>query len=312
MIRWKVIEPLLGRWPPTDRSPIPPVTMPAFARNGQAGLTVTWFGHATALLQLDGLNLLTDPIWSERASPVRFAGPRRLVPPPVSLDALPPLDAVLLSHNHYDHLDRETVTALSRLHPAVPWIAPLGLAPLLRSFGVREVRELDWWGETELGGLTIAATPAQHFSARGPFDRNLSLWCGFAVRSAAWRVYFAGDTGFHPEFPAIGQRYGPFDLALIPIGAYDPRWFMRPVHLDADEAVQVALDLRAAHPSHPGGAVVPIHWGTFKLTDEPLNEPPRRALEAWSRAGLDRDQLWLLKHGETRGLPLTSRLKSKS
>ena len=275
---------------------------PAFAPEGQEGLAVTWFGHSTALLQLDGVNLLTDPVWSERASPVRFAGPRRLVPPPVPLDALPKLDAVLLSHNHYDHLDRETVTALARRHPATPWIAPLGLAPLLRSFGVREVRELDWWEATELGGYEVAATPAQHFSARGPLDRNQSLWCGFAVRSKRWRAWFAGDTGYHPEFRAIGERLGPFDLALIPIGAYDPRWFMRPVHLDAEEAVQVALDLAAAHPSHPGTAVVPIHWGTFKLTDEPMDEPPRRALEAWGRAGLDRDRFWLLKHGETRGL----------
>jgi N-acyl-phosphatidylethanolamine-hydrolysing phospholipase D len=174
------------------------------------------------------------------------------------------------------------------------------------------VRELDWWGTTVLGGLEVAATPAQHFSARSPFDRNQSLWCGFAMRSKRWRAWFAGDTGYHPEFGAIGERHGPFDLALIPIGAYDPRWFMRPVHLDAEEAVQVALDLRGAHPSHPGPAVVPIHWGTFKLTDEPMDEPPRRALEAWDRAGLDRDQFWLLKHGETRGMPATSRSKSKS
>jgi N-acyl-phosphatidylethanolamine-hydrolysing phospholipase D len=302
MIRWKVVQPLIGQWPPEDRSPVPPSATPTIAPEGHRGLTVTWFGHSTALLQLDGVNLLTDPVWSNRASPLRFAGPRRRVPPPAPLEALPRLDAVLLSHNHYDHLDRDTVITLARLHPATPWVAPLGLAPLLREFGVREVRELDWWGETSLAGVTVAATPAQHFSARGPFDRNLSLWCGYAVRTPSWRVWFAGDTGYHPEFRAIGERHGPFDLALIPIGAYDPRWFMRPVHLDAEEAVQVALDLRAAHPSHPGGAVLPIHWGTFKLTDEPMDEPPRRAREAWGRAGLDPDQFWLLKHGETRRL----------
>jgi len=283
---------------PRPRDPDPSVFMrvqPSFVapRAPASGLTLTWVGHSSLLLQLDGLNILTDPIWSERASPVRFAGPRRWVPPGIAFDELPPLDAVLLSHNHYDHLDDVTVRRLTQAHPAAAWMVPLGLASFVGKRGARLVTELDWWQEHAIQSLRIAATPALHFSARGFGDRGETLWCGFALRGASGRsVYFAGDTAFHPEFGRIGERYGPFDLALLPIGAYEPRWFMRYVHMNPEEAVEA---FRAVHAR----AMVPIHWGTFKLTDEAMDEPPARARRAWERAGLSPDDYRQLAHGET-------------
>ncbi|MDQ6888028.1 MAG: MBL fold metallo-hydrolase [Gemmatimonadota bacterium] len=268
-------------------------------RSGPDDLFATWVGHSTVLLQLGAMNVLTDPIWSERASPLSRIGPKRWVEPGVEMGRLPPLDLVLLSHNHYDHLDEPTVRRLAKLHPAARWVAPLGLASRLQSWGVSRAAELDWWQSLHIAGATITCTPAQHFSARGLRDRNRTLWCGYAVRAGSHRVFFAGDTGYHPEFGRIGAQLGPFDLALIPIGAYAPRWFMRSVHMDPDEAVSAYTDVRTGHPtSHP--AMLPIHWGTFKLTDEPMDEPPLRLRAAWHHAALDPAKLWLLEHGETR------------
>jgi N-acyl-phosphatidylethanolamine-hydrolysing phospholipase D len=265
-------------------------------------LTGTWLGHSTVLLNLAGKLILTDPVWSGRASPVSWAGPKRWVPPPLALQDLPPLDLIVLSHNHYDHLDRAAVKWLARNRPEVPWVAPLRLGATLRRFGVRQVTELDWWEETTINGLKVTATPAQHFSSRHFFDRNATLWCGFTFESASRRVYFAGDTGLHPEFGAIGRRLGPFDLALIPVGAYEPRWFMQPVHMNPEDAISAIRDLSSDHGQHPVPRVVPIHWGTYKLTDEPMDEPPRRFAERWKEAGLPEERLWLLAHGETRGV----------
>ena len=259
-------------------------------------LALTWIGHSAALLEIADRRVLFDPMLGEFAAPFPVSSLRRWVPPTPSLGQLPPVDLICLSHNHYDHLDRGSVRQLAARWPDVPWLAPLGLAALLRRLGVRRVEELDWWDRIEMAGLEIGATPAQHFSARTPWDRNRSLWCGFVVGAADRRVYFAGDTGYHPEFGAIGQRWGPFDLAMFPIGAYEPRWFMRAVHLDPTEAIEAyrALD--------PGGRAVfvAIHWGTFKLTDEPLDEPPRRLGREWLEAGLPTDRLWIPTHGETR------------
>lgn len=260
-------------------------------------ITVTWVGHATFLLQIGGLNVVTDPMWSERASPVQFAGPRRHTAPGVAFDALPPIDVVLQSHNHYDHLDERTVHRLVARDREAEWLAPLGVAPALRKWGVTQVRELDWWDTTRQGSLQLTCTPAQHFSGRGFRDRNRSLWCGWALRAGARAVWFAGDTGYHPEFAAIGTRNGPFDVALMPVGAYEPRWFMRPVHMNPEDAVRAFVDLRAAP------AMVPMHWGTFKLTDEPMAEPPQRTAAAWRAAGLPPDALWVLTPGETRVVP---------
>jgi N-acyl-phosphatidylethanolamine-hydrolysing phospholipase D len=269
-------------------------------------LTVTWVGHSTLLLQLGGLNLLTDPIWSAHAGPLPYAGPRRWVPPGVRLDALPPIDAVLLSHNHYDHFDRPTIRTLAERYPAAAWCVPLGLAGTVRGLGVRDVHEFDWWERSSLalpaGTLEVGCAPAQHFSARATWDRNRSLWCGFSVAANGRRVYFAGDTGHHPEFARIGERFGPFDLALLPVGAYEPRWFMRVVHMTPEEAVQALDELRQGSGAPSVPTMVPIHWGTFKLTDEPMDEPPRRTEAAWRAAGLPLDRLRMLRHGETLGI----------
>jgi N-acyl-phosphatidylethanolamine-hydrolysing phospholipase D len=266
-------------------------------RASASQLTITWVGHASLLIQLGGLNILTDPIWSERASPVSFAGPRRWVPPGIAFDDLPPLDIVLQSHNHYDHLDDATVRGLVRRHPNATWVAPLGLGGFVRQRGARadHVVELDWWQQRPIQTLQIAATPAMHFSSRGVGDRGDTLWCGFVLIAAGRRVYFAGDTGFHPEFRAIGDRYGPFDVTLLPIGAYEPRWFMRYLHMNPEEAVDAFCLLNAR-------VMVPIHWGTFKLTDEAMDEPPIRARAAWTAAGLPGGNYRQLAHGETLSL----------
>jgi N-acyl-phosphatidylethanolamine-hydrolysing phospholipase D len=256
---------------------------------------VTWVGHASLLIQLDGLNILTDPMWSERASPVQFAGPRRHPAPGIAFEDLPPLDVVLQSHNHYDHLDSATVRHLVRSHREASWFVPLGLASFVQKRGARAgaIVELDWWQESSVRSLRITATPAQHFSSRGIGDRGDTLWCGFALTgSNARRVYFAGDTGYHPEFGTIGERCGPFDVALMPIGAYEPRWFMRYLHMNPEEAVAAFRSLNAR-------VMVPMHWGTFKLTDEAMDEPPIRARAAWDAAGLPPSGYRQLAHGET-------------
>jgi N-acyl-phosphatidylethanolamine-hydrolysing phospholipase D len=215
------------------------------------------------------------------------------VPPGIAFEDLPPLDVILESHNHYDHLDSNTVRRLARTYPQATWIVPMGLASFVQKRGARTVVELDWWQEWSNASLRIAATPAQHFSSRGIGDRGDTLWCGFALTGTnGRRVYFAGDTGYHPEFGAIGERCGPFDVALIPIGAYEPRWFMRYLHMNPEEAV-------AAFRAVNARVLVPIHWGTFKLTDEAMDEPPIRARAAWSAAGLPPSGYRQLAHGET-------------
>jgi len=285
---------------PLPKDPDPSVFVrarPTFARPRAPAshLTATWVGHSSLLMQLGGLNILTDPMWSGRASPVQFSGPDRWVPPGVAFEDLPPIDVVLQSHNHYDHLDDRTVRQLARLHPQATWVVPLGLASFVRKRGVRgdAVTELDWWQEKDVGSVRVACTPAQHFSGRSFRDRGATLWCGWALAARdGKRVFFAGDTGHHPEFAVIAERYGPFDLALLPIGAYEPRWFMRYLHMNPEEAVAACRALGAR-------AMVPIHWGTFKLADEAMDEPPIRARAAWQAAGLPLEGYRQLAHGET-------------
>lgn len=300
-LRWRLER--LRRPPPPDPEespfrPHPPANAAAAPRAAAERLTLTWVGHSTFLIRIGGLHLLTDPVWSERVSPIPLLGPRRRVPPGVALEAPPPIDVVLLSHNHYDHLDVPTVRRLVRRHPQARWFVPLGLGEFLRRRGVRTVRELDWWEEARVGDAVLGCTPAQHFSARGLGDRNRALWCGWAVAAPAGRLFFAGDTGYHPEFARIDERFGPFHVALMPIGAYEPRWFMQPVHMNPEESVRAFRDLTRGR----NAVMVPMHWGTFRLTDEPLDEPPRRAARAWREAGLPFDDLWILAPGETRGL----------
>jgi N-acyl-phosphatidylethanolamine-hydrolysing phospholipase D len=279
------------------------------ARASGSELAVTWVGHSTVLLQLGGLNILTDPIWSERASPVQFAGPRRLVAAAFSFDRLPPIDVVLISHNHYDHLDKATVKALAQRMPAIEWVAPLGLSHLLARWGAKRVRELDWWDaarlETPLGRVSVVATPAQHFSARGFGDRGRTLWCSWFVGASTGRAFFAGDTAYHPEFGEIARRLGPFDLLMLPVGAYEPRWFMRTVHMNPPEALRAYADLSDGQVNPP--ALLPIHWGTFRLTDEPVQEPPEWTRRLWREAGYEPAKLWLLQHGETKRVAAVAR-----
>jgi Predicted Zn-dependent hydrolases of the beta-lactamase fold len=265
------------------------------------GLSVTWIGHSSFLIQFGGMNILTDPIWSDRASPVDFAGPKRLVPPAIALDALPRIDVVVVSHDHYDHLDDTTVRRLVAQFPESSWLAPLGVADFLRRRGAGSIKELDWWAEAVVGPASFACTPAQHFSGRYPWNRNATLWCGWTIRIGDTAVFFAGDTGLHPEFEAIARRLGPFDLSILPIGAYDPRWFMHPVHMDPEEAVAAFRAIDSAHPDR-AGVMVGSHWGTFRRADEPVDEPPLLARQAWTAAGLPAENLWILAHGESRAI----------
>src|SRR5688500_5024847 len=231
--------------PPTPPRGSFPVSTPDIARPraGNAEFAATWIGHSTVLLQFGGLNVITDPVFSQRAFPVQWAGPRRVMDPALPLEGLPPLDVVLLSHSHYDHLDKPAVRRLAKAHPQATWVVPLGLAAYIRGWGVREIVELDWWQDSVVNALRITATPARHFSARRLGDRNRTLWCGFAFELDGTRAFFAGDTAYHREFGDVAARCGPFDFVMIPIGAYDPRWFMHVVHVDPDEAVQIYEDL---------------------------------------------------------------------
>jgi N-acyl-phosphatidylethanolamine-hydrolysing phospholipase D len=307
LFRWFIERRTIGRPPPDpDPSTFARVVPRVGVVRKPGEVAVTWIGHSTVLLEFAGCRVLTDPMWGEHAAPFPIGRLRRWVPPPLPLETLPPVDLALLSHNHYDHLDVPTIRALARIQPGIEWCVPLGLSAFLRRLGVRQAHEFDWWDERTVGPATIGVTPAQHFSARGPLDRNRTLWCGFAVRVGSRSVYFAGDTGYHPEFGRIGERFGPFDLQLMPIGAYEPRWFMRAVHMNPEDAL-TAFKVVAAGRNGPGqedgsSIFVPIHWGTFKLTDEPMDEPPRRLQVAWLAAGLEAKRLWQLAHGETRML----------
>jgi N-acyl-phosphatidylethanolamine-hydrolysing phospholipase D len=314
LLRWSA-ERLRDRV--QGRGPEPPPEFPlgrssiVSPRAIDGALRATWVGHSTVLLQLGDLNVLVDPVWGERASPFSWAGPRRVVPAAIPFASLPPVDVVLVSHDHYDHLDAHTIRALAQAHPDARWVTTLGVGARLLGFGVRQVAELDWWSETRAAGATVVCTPAQHFSGRGVGDRDSTLWGGFAIHASGWRVFYAGDTGYHPEFGGIAQRHGPFDLALMPVGAYEPRWFMKPVHMDPEEAVAAMVDMASVHPGRRT-AMLPVHWGTFRLTDEPMDEPPRLVAEAWAVRGLLTEDLWLLRHGETRALAADHRTISRS
>ena len=266
---------------------------------GAAEIAITWVGHSTFLIQAGGLNILTDPVWSERCSPVQWAGPSRHVPPGVAFDELPPIHLVLQSHDHYDHLDDLSVRAIAKRHPAARWVTSLGVGQHLRARGVGRIAELDWWEQHDDDALNVTCVPAQHFSGRSPFDRNRTLWAGFVLRVAGRCIYFVGDTGWHDDFAMIGQRCGPFDIVFMPVGAYEPRWLMQPVHVNPEEAVRAYGALRGAHPaSNP--ALIAMHWGTFALTDEPIDEPPVRLRAAWQEAGHPAGQLWVMAPGQTR------------
>ncbi len=254
--------------------------------------TLTWVGHATLLVQMGSTTFLTDPTWSDTASPI-WLGPRRFVPPGLDFDALPPIDFVVISHNHYDHLDLKTLERLAKRGHGTRFLVPLGNGDLLRSRGIGPVVELDWGDTHAIEELVIWCLPAQHWSRRGLRDERRALWASWAVIAPERRFYFGGDTGMFPGFADIGEKLGPFDLAAVPIGAYEPQSMMRPYHLDPEQAVQAARDVRAR-------LAMGMHFGTFDLSDEPLDEPPRRFREAARAAGYPESDAWILNIGETR------------
>jgi L-ascorbate metabolism protein UlaG (beta-lactamase superfamily) len=276
--------------------PVPP--FPRVANDGRAlrgnppPRTLTWIGHATLLVQLDGVNVLTDPHFSDRASPVSFAGPRRLNPPGVAFEDLPPIHVVVISHDHYDHLDRRSVQRLAATHRP-RFLVPLRLKPWFAAAGIANVDELDWWQSRRIGTVTFTATPVQHWSARTPFDMNRRLWAGWAIAGQERRLFFAGDTGYYDGFRRIGRRLGPFDLALVSISAYEPPSVMAHTHTTPEESLRVFADLGAR-------TFVAMHWGTFDLSEEPIDEPPRRLAAAARAQGLPDARVWILAHGETR------------
>jgi L-ascorbate metabolism protein UlaG (beta-lactamase superfamily) len=253
---------------------------------------VTWLGHASFLLSLDGVTILTDPYLSAYASPVPPLGPKRFVPPGLPVERLPPIDLLLLSHNHYDHMDLPTIAALSGKE-RVEVVVPLGLAGYFRERGYQRVQELDWYRATTVAGLEVRALPAIHFSKRTLLDRNRTLWTGYAIQGRAKRIYFAGDTAYGPVFRELGKELAGFDLGLVPIGAYEPRELMKGSHASPEEAVQIAQELGIAR-------MVAMHWGTIRLTEEPAFEPPQRFRAAATAAGLGADAAWVVRIGETR------------
>ena len=275
-------------WP--RRVTDPPHPPPGRVADDRIG--VTFIGHSTFLVQIGGIGVLTDPIWSERCSPVSFAGPRRARAPGQPLDALPGVDLLLVSHNHYDHMDLPTLRQVRRRW--MPRVATgLANARHRAKAGIRSAVELDWWQSTELAGARVTYVPAQHFSARGLYDRNRCLWGGFVIEAGGAVVYFAGDAGYSPHFAEIGRRFPRIDLALLPIGAYEPRWFMRRHHVDPEEAVRAFQDLRARR-------AIGMHFGTFQLTDEAIDAPVAALHEARSRLGVAESEFEVLAFGETR------------
>jgi N-acyl-phosphatidylethanolamine-hydrolysing phospholipase D len=263
------------------------------------GVSITWIGHATVLVQMGGINIITDPQFSERASFTQLAGPKRKVAPPLSLAQLPHIHLVLTSHNHYDHLDESTVKGLEKQVGGPPlFAAPLGIDLWLKKLGMTNVERFDWWDKKTFKGVEIHFVPVQHWSARTPFDNNATLWGGWVVKEtpiagdSGKSMFFAGDTGFSKDFADIGSRLGPIDYSLIPVGAYEPRWFMMDQHVNPEEAVQIHKDMQSKWS-------LGIHWGTFELTDEALDQPIGDLIAARTKAGIASDQFVMFRHGQT-------------
>ena len=294
--------------PPVQPTPRVPADRSFIQANARAGAAmqpaVTWIGHATTLAQLGGINVLFDPIFSERASPLSFVGPRRASAPGLLASELPRIDVVLVSHNHYDHLDDDSVRALAAQPGGSPlFVVPLGLKAWLGKRQITHAVELDWWQSVRVGNVDIVLTPAQHWSSRSLGDRMETLWGSFALFAPDFQLFYTGDTGYSKDFADIharlAGRHGAgrgFDLALIAVGAYEPRWFMREQHINPAEAVQIHLDLMAR-------TSIGTHWGTFELTDESLDEPPRALARARRERGIADDAFSVMALGETRRFP---------
>lgn len=275
VLRWQR-ERDVGRWDGFEAETLAPEIVTRVAGDE---LRVTFIGHASTLIQTAGLNVLTDPVWSRRASPVTFAGPERHAAPGIAFADLPPIDVVLVSHNHYDHLDVDTLALLAAGHAPAIYL-PLGNTALLEERGIDGGRDLDWWDSAALANeVTLTAVPAQHFSGRGFFDDDRTLWAGFVLETPGGVIYFAGDTGVGPHFEQVRERFGPPRLALLPIGAYLPAWFMRPVHVSPREAAEAHLTLGAR-------TSLGVHFGCFELADDGPGDPPRELAEARAALGI--------------------------
>lgn len=253
-------------------------------------LKITFINHSTFLIQWNGLNILTDPIWSERTSPVSFAGPKRMRPPGIRFEDLPQIDAIIISHNHYDHLDLPTVKLLQEKFQPL-FVVPLGLDLYLKNKGIDNIEVLDWWQETKFKNLNIACVPAQHFSGRGMGDRDKTLWAGYVLIHQQQKLYYVGDTGYGPFFQQIKEKYSPFDVALVPIGAYKPKWFMSPIHMSPSEAVQVHRELEI-------GTSIGMHYGTFPLADDGRNDPVIDLQKALQKQQVSEEKFVLLEEGK--------------
>ena len=277
---------------------------------------ITWIGHASMLVQAGGLNVLTDPIFSNRASSVQFVGPQRAQPPGIALADLPPIDVVLISHNHYDHLDKASVQEIARRSEAIGkptlFLVPLGIKSWFADAGVAHAIELDWWDTYTHAGVEFNFTPVQHWSSRTLLDKSRTLWGGFAVFAPDFHWYFTGDTGYSKDFADTQARFasrhpanqgGGFDLALLPVGSYEPRWFLTEQHINPEEAVKVHRDLQAKRS-------VGIHWGTFELSDESLDQPPKDLAVAAKAQGLRDGEFSVMSIGETRSLPARQSIPS--
>jgi L-ascorbate metabolism protein UlaG (beta-lactamase superfamily) len=287
LLRWKLTSKA-APWP-THVAVTPPSLPPAPAE----GAVATWIGHSTFLVRAGPAVVLTDPVFSERASPVPWAGPRRVMPPALPFDGVPKVDVVLLSHDHFDHCDLPSLRQLARRDDPLV-VAPLRFRPLLSGAGVRRITELDWWQETACApGLQATLVPARHWCRRSPLSTNARLWGGYMLRIGGRRIYFAGDSGYGEHlFSEIGRRCGRPDLALIPIGAYEPRWFMKEAHMNPAEAVRVHQDLGATRS-------IAMHWGTFQLTDEAREAPVSALGEALAKAGLGAKEFTVVAAGES-------------
>ncbi len=293
LIKWQMQKPKVEEidWIDDVRS----VQAPTI--DGQQDLVMTMINHASFLIQYPQLTLITDPFFSERASPVTWAGPKRKRAPGIKLEDLPPIDVILISHNHYDHMDIASLRELvARFNPRI--YVPLGNKAFLSDIGSDKIHELDWWDSVDLGlSFRLHLVPAQHWSSRMPWDRNQALWGGFVLEQAQHRLYFAGDTGYGPHFQAIRERLGSMHVSLIPIGAYEPRWFMKEQHTNPAEAVQAHIELGSRQSFG-------IHWGTLKLTDEDMEAPARELAQSLSQAGLAPEVFQAARNGQSWTLPL--------
>jgi N-acyl-phosphatidylethanolamine-hydrolysing phospholipase D len=299
-------KPPAGGWASVLPSVKPDIT---FLQKNRTERTLTWLGHSTMLLQTNGLNIITDPVFSSRTSPVTFAGPKRLAPLMMSVEDLPDIDIVLVSHNHYDHLDHGTIKAFAKRFPQAHYLVPLGLKPWFADLGITQVRELDWWDQERRGAATFTFVPTQHWSTRAFTPKDSSLWGGFVLEvprtpspstpphlGDIWRFIYTGDTGYSQDFKDIGAKFpSGFDWAAIPIGAYEPRWFMKAQHCNPEEAVQIMLDLGAKR-------ALGVHWGTWQLSDEALDQPPKDLSAALPKHDLAPDRFVVFQNGETRKL----------